>query len=56
MSTPLHPGAERIIELGVHRALLLIRRGHPLVDAERVLTVATAAAMLIDAERETLDP
>lgn len=54
-AAPLLPGAEHVLDVGVRRALLLIRRGHPHEDVERVLLVAGAAAVLIDGERERLD-
>jgi hypothetical protein len=56
MSTPLHPAAEHTLDVGVRRAVALLHAGRPVEDAERVLMVAGAAAMLLDADRETLDP
>lgn len=53
--TTLLPSAEYILDVGIRRAVRILREGGNREDAERTLSLALAAAVLLD-RRETLEP
>lgn len=55
MSTTLLPDAERVLDIGVRRAVDCLRAGGTHDDAVRILIVAGAAASLIQTEAERLE-
>lgn len=54
VSAYLLPEAEWTLSLGVRRAVDVLAAGGSVEDAERALSVAGAAAELIESQRETL--
>lgn len=56
MSAQVTPPAEYALALGVRRAVSMLRLGATVEQAEGILTIAGYAAMLLDSEREDLDP